>query len=326
MEGGANSEVFKLRAEGGEPYVAKFYGRPTADGKDRMHSEVTGLSFLRKRGVTCVAHPVAWDQSENCAIFEYIEGARLRPDEASAADVDQASSFLLELSLLADGAAHEELPIAAEACFSLDELFDNVGGRLQKLRGLLERGPKYAGLRRFLDQEFDPAFQMVSTWSAGRIAELGDQPSRVISQSERTLSPSDFGFHNCLRRPDGRLTFVDFEYFGWDDPVKMVSDFLFHPGMSLTKDLKLRFVCNLRPLFETRPGLELRLPVLYPLFGLKWCLIFLNEFFPETLARRTGSYHGRLSEEEILDSQLAKSVSMCRTVTSTYDSFPYWCD
>ena len=48
---------------------------------------------------------------------------------------------------------------------------------------------------------------------------------------QRTLSPSDFGFHNALRRPDGRVVFLDLEYFGWDDPAKMISDFLLHPAL-----------------------------------------------------------------------------------------------
>jgi hypothetical protein len=33
---------------------------------------------------------------------------------------------------------------------------------------------------------------------------------REIPRTERTLSPSDYGFHNALRRPDGTLVFLDF--------------------------------------------------------------------------------------------------------------------
>ena len=47
---------------------------------------------------------------------------------------------------------------------------------------------------------------------------------RDIDSAERTLSPSDFGFHNALKRSDGRIVFLDFEYFGWDDPAKMTAE------------------------------------------------------------------------------------------------------
>ena len=60
--------------------------------------------------------------------------------------------------------------------------------------------------------------------------------------------PSDFGFHNSLRREDGSLAFVDFEYFGWDDPVKLTADILLHPGSPLAASQRRRFrqaVCQL---------------------------------------------------------------------------------
>ena len=41
-----------------------------------------------------------------------------------------------------------------------------------------------------------------------------------LLEQYRTLSPSDFGFHNALRTPAGTMVFLDFEYFGWDDPAK----------------------------------------------------------------------------------------------------------
>ena len=70
----------------------------------------------------------------------------------------------------------------------------------------------------------------------------------VLPQEQRSLVPSDFGFHNALRRPDGTLAFFDFEYFGWDDPVKLTADVLLH--------------------------------------GLRWALIVLNEFLPDCWRRR----------------------------------------
>ena len=50
------------------------------------------------------------------------------------------------------------------------------------------------------------------------------------------LSPSDFGFHNTIKSK--KLYFIDFEYFGLDDPVKLVIDFILHPGMKLNLQLK----------------------------------------------------------------------------------------
>ena len=88
-------------------------------------------------------------------------------------------------------------------------------------------------LAQFLQQEFIPFRKTAEEWCRDFCHSHGFDPSNEIPTNARTLSPSDFGFHNTLRRPDGELAFLDFEYFGWDDPAKTITDFLLHPGMQL---------------------------------------------------------------------------------------------
>ena len=105
-----------------------------------------------------------------------------------------------------------------------------------------------------------------------------------LPDSSRTLSPSDFGFHNALKRPDGQIVFLDFEHFGWDDPAKMIADFLLHPhpDMAIGKSLKRRFIRRMLQCFEDQADLLQRVEIVYPLFGLKWCMIILNPFSPQS--------------------------------------------
>ncbi|MFP6749711.1 MAG: hypothetical protein VCD66_19215 [Alphaproteobacteria bacterium] len=132
---------------------------------------------------------------------------------------------------------------------------------------------------------------------------------RSIGPSRLTLSPSDFGFHNAIRRSDGRLEFIEFEYFGWDDPVKLVADFLLHPGMGLDGELRRRFRCGAAAVFGGDHGFDARLRALFPLYALRWCLIVLNEFLPERWLRR--DYAGAHRDREFaLTTQLAKARAM----------------
>ena len=62
---------------------------------------------------------------------------------------------------------------------------------------------------------------------------LGLDFAEEIAPECRTLIPSDLGAHNALRGADGSLYFLDFEYFGWDDPVTSIANFIMHPGMQL---------------------------------------------------------------------------------------------
>ena len=82
------------------------------------------------------------------------------------------------------------------------------------------------------------------------------------------------------------MAFVDFEYFGWDDPVKLSADILLHPGRTLAAPQRLRFRRAACELYGKDPCFAERLDAYLPLFGLRWVLILLNEFIPERWQRR----------------------------------------
>ena len=145
-----------------------------------------------------------------------------------------------------------------------------------------------------------------------------------LASWERTLSPSDFGFHNCLKGAHGRLTFLDFEYFGWDDPAKMVSDFLLHPAMDLDLPLKKRFLTGILQGLSQDESLADRIETVYPLFGLKWCLIFLNRFLPEKQYSWKPVGSDALGQEKLLEEQLAKARCMVNRILQEYEQFPYY--
>jgi hypothetical protein len=137
----------------------------------------------------------------------------------------------------------------------------------------------------------------------------------------RTLCPSDFGFHNALRGPTG-LTFIDFEYFGWDDPVKLTSDFLLHPGMQLTESLRRRFATEALRVFGADGRFAPRLSLLYPLFAVRWCLILLNEFLPERWATRVHA-GAELEWQQAKQRQLQRAGHLLESIEATGGEFPY---
>ena len=116
-----------------------------------------------------------------------------------------------------------------------------------------------------------------------------------LSQADRCLSPSDFGFHNALRAGDERLRFLDFEYAGWDDPAKMVCDFFCQPAVPVP----LHFYDDVVGRVAAVSGgssLPQRIGLLLPVYQLKWCCILLNDFLP--LGRRRRSFAGGTAAQE----------------------------
>lgn len=322
-EGGRNSQVYKVSCEGSGRYAVKLYYNHPEDHRDRLESEFSSLNFLWENGVRCIPRPIIADRERSCAVYEYIEGEKISSQEVSESDIDQAVEFLTLLRGLGNAKNSGDLPSASEACFSPQAIVSNIQQRLHQLSAVTRSGLHYNHLHAFLVKEFVPALNDITVWSESQIRQSGMSFAFEIPPEERTLSPSDFGFHNALRLDDGRIVFLDFEHFGWDDPAKLISDFLLHPAMELREQLKRRFVAATLARFGNRSQLEKRVAAVYPLFGLKWCLILLNEFVPKDLLRRGFASVADLDAGQVQAKQLAKARLMLRRTINDHEHFPY---
>ena len=119
----------------------------------------------------------------------------------------------------------------------------------------------------------------------------------------------------CAART-AQLRFIDFEYFGWDDPVKLVSDTAIHPGSDLPEAVARRLIERLSRDFEAEdPAFRGRVvTLLYPVFGMIWCLIILNDFLPESRSRRVLADAGVASWRPVLAGQLDKARRLHQTI------------
>jgi len=282
--GGRNSLVFRLRTADGRTFALKSYFRHRGDSRDRLGTEFDCLQLLRDHGFTNVPRPVAASRRHGFALYEFIAGSK--PNRPTAKDISAVVDLLDQLRRLSTVPDLPTIGAASEACFSPQAMVEVLHRRLDRLSGGEGSEKNLAALRRFLDEEFSPALKRFTTWSRSHLRRGGVAFGRELPRAERTLSPSDFGFHNALRRRGGELVFLDFEYFGWDDPAKMIVDFLLHPARPVPARLKRRFLTEMLQRFSDWPGLRGRVEAVYPLFALKWCLILLNEFLPADFQRR----------------------------------------
>lgn len=320
--GGRNSRVYQLKTVE-STYVAKCYFQHHADDRDRLGVEFSSLQFLWSHGVRAIPRPITMNRRVGCAVYEYIQGEQIQSDQVTSHDIDTTVAFLAALKALRSQPGSRTLPEASEACFSVQAILDSIERRVSRLRDVeLDANPQ-AALRAFLDDAFIPAVEVISQWCVREFARSGLSVTTALDDHEKTLSPSDVGFHNTLRRPDGQLVFLDFEYFGWDDSAKMIADFLLHPAMSLSGDLKQRFFTRILEAFPEHTHLAERVEVVYPLFGLKWCVILLNEFVPQDQLRRGFTQPTQRAVAEVQAEQLAKATRMLSNVLEEYEHFPY---
>lgn len=323
LSGGGNSRVCKLACERRGTLAGKLYFPHRLRPKNHLQVEFSALEFLWRNGVRRVPQPVAADPERGCAVYEFIEGVKVPTASVSEADMDEAVEFLAALRDLVSRPGAGGLPVAAEAFFAVPGIVGNLEHRLARLSAVPRTGGLRPALHEFLESELRPCLRDMVASARTQLDGAGIGFEAEVDGASRTLSPSDFGFHNALRRPGGGLVFLDFEYFGWDDPAKMISDFVLHPGMDLPEVLRQRFWAGIRGRFRENKNLAKRLESVYPLFGLKWCLILLNEFIPEHLQRRGFARGGVMDVDAAQAQQLSKAKRMLARIRTEHEFFPY---
>jgi hypothetical protein len=286
---GRNSRIWHVR--GGErDYALKQYPSRRDDPRDRLSTETGALRLMERYCIQSVPRVLGVDSDRGYALLSWIDGSEVT--DIGDDDIEAAAAFLSAIHALRDFPDALQQPLASEACLCGLVIERQIQQRLVRLRDLRHE-PELAD---FLDHSVEPALAEVSRQARTEIAASGLELSAELPQEWRSLVPSDFGFHNSLRRSDGSLAFIDFEYFGWDDPVKLTADILLHPGRTLLPSQREQFRTAALRLYGDDPHFARRLHAYLPLFGLRWVLILLNEFVPErwqlrTLAGDSGSWH-----------------------------------
>ena len=304
LPGGANNRVFLVDTDA-ERLVAKYYFRHPDDSRDRLRAEYGLLTYAAACGLTNVPRPVACDPDLGIAIYSYIEGRAIVPSDLGQELVGEAADFFRALNERRYAPEAAALPEASEACFSLTHHLELIDARIARLGAIEGGSPADAAARGFVAR-LAAAWENVRRDILGRAAAAGIVPDAGLSQSQRCISPSDFGFHNALRAPGGTTCFLDFEYAGWDDPAKMGADFFCQPAVPVPSDYMQDFLAQALASLPEPERLADRARLLVPAYRIKWCCIVLNEFLPGS-ARRHAFASGTEEAEARKVGQLEKA-------------------
>ncbi|NBR85387.1 MAG: hypothetical protein EB141_13095 [Verrucomicrobia bacterium] len=285
LAGGANNVVARVDV-GGKPLLAKLYFTHARDPRDRLGTEFGMLDFLWRNGVRCVPEPLQMSREQNLGLYEFVAGLRVASGQVTQADVGQLVDLLAAMWRLRTQPGAEKLPPASEAAFTLDGYWANVERRLQRVRTALANRAEVATVSEFVERELVPVTAEVRAFVECEATSLSLALDAELPHDQRTLSPADHGFHNVLRRADGRLTFLDFEYAGWDDPAQTIANAMLLPEVPLPIEHRADFIRDMLARLNDATGVAARLRLTYPMLALKWSLIMLNEFLPVAGARR----------------------------------------
>lgn len=310
LKGRGNSRIYKLSFNKKNSILLKDYPDLSVDSRPRMQTEVNALKLVEGLGRT--PKVLAFDKPQNIAFYEFINGRSLYKIEDH--HINQALNFIKNLQSLKGKDTWVE---ASEACFSAKQLMRQISLRYDRLLKT-----KNKDLNEFLINTFKPLFNKV--WESSEKNWPSNNLDKELPKWKQVFSPSDFGFHNAILKATGDLVFLDFEYFGRDDPVKLIADFVWHPGMKLKDSQKIDWVSGAFGIFKNDPELTKRFLSAWPLYGLRWSLILLNEFLEDGWHKRAYANDNlRHLHKKKLASQLIKAKDICKKVQVTNMKCPY---
>lgn len=304
---GGNNRTYKIETTDGI-FAVKKYFRQSADTRDRLTAEFSFLSYAKKIAPDMVPTPYSQDQETAMALYEFIDGVSLKASDITAAEIAQACQFFCILNQPQTKAEAVDLPLAAEACFRIDDHLHLVGTRIQSLQQIVAETAEDKAAQHLIYHL--SAYWQLLLHEIKQIATVDNiNLTLMLDNSQRAISPSDFGFHNALKTADGRIRFLDFEYAGWDDPAKMVGDFFSQLAVPVSADYFDSFVQEVMTPFSQPHHLVRRAQLLRSVYQVKWCCIALNVFIPVNLARRRFA-HPELDIVDLKKMQLAKAKSL----------------
>jgi hypothetical protein len=282
LAGGRNNQVYRVELDNGSTVVLKRYFTDPRDPRDRLGAEWNFLQHAWSRGIDVVPEPLACDMSLQAGLYGFARGRKLAASELEPAHIDAAIDFILAVN------AHPRAALApaSEACFSLAEHIATVERRVSRLATLDPDVPHAGRAQQLISARLLPAWTTVKLRLASDAAAAGLALDRTLSPDECCLSPSDFGFHNALVDDADKMTFLDFEYAGRDDPAKLVSDFFCQPEVPVPSRYHSAFVRRVADGLGLAQAGHARCRILLDAYRIKWTCIILNDFLPLGATRR----------------------------------------
>tara|TARA_R110002050_G_scaffold31905_1_gene81546 strand:- start:6859 stop:7860 length:1002 start_codon:yes stop_codon:yes gene_type:complete len=297
---GQNNSIFKIIGRK-NTYALKKYSNTQMN--NRKNREIFAINLFKELNIENVPKALHDFKGESLVLYTWIEGKTKTSFTHNT--LKKFSDFHININSKITEAKLKEIPEASETCLSIDRIRSQIDKRISEYKEIYSQEPD---LKSYLEKDLIPLYEKniksidISLYK--KDLDLKDQAAIV----------SDFGLHNALIDDSENVNFIDFEYFGRDDPVTCIANFILHPGMNLLKDEADFFIKNIL-YFHKRKDKSIveRYKDLLPFYSIRWALIILNEFIPEKWKHRknSGAYLGQ-DYNIIKKNQLIKAKKLTR--------------
>ncbi len=309
INGGGNSNLFKININNKNKYIGKLYPYSSVSN---IIIESSAINLFDKYNIQKKSGNIFIDKNKNFALYPFINGYKQK--KMNKKILNKSINFIKDIKNKSNNKFEFN---ASASCFSFVDIKNQIFSRLDLLKFHKKNNKK---LNYFIKNKLEIEIPKIINYFEKK---WPTNIEKKLKKSNQILSPSDFGLHNIILNKNN-VYFIDFEYFGWDDPVKLTSDFILHPAMTLSTGQKKYWVQSLVKLFTDDTNFLFRLRNSFYLYGIIWCLILLNEFLPNKLENRNIYTLNPVKLNTIQNSQLNKSITLLKYISKNYKKvFPY---
>jgi len=282
IEGGMNNRLWKVIDQKGKSYLLKKYVR---DERDRLGHEYQGIKIMRDYGITSVPEAYWCDKEKLLAVYSFEGGIKKKPEELTSIEIVKMAGFLVKLKKISGGKETRNFPLSVNPCLSLNDYLKNINSRLEGLnRNIVINNPRL--LKYLRGVEIKPLFNQMIKKCLGSKTDSG-KLYKKISTSFLQLCPIDFGPHNMLISKNGKICFLDFEYFGMDDPARVLADFKWHEiSEKISDDKKKLFRTTYLTGIHATKDFVCHLNLVEKIAEIDWMSIYLGSVSPKKINTR----------------------------------------
>ena len=264
---GINSKVYFIN-NGYKNTCLKIYPLSINDKRDRCTNEFNSFKYLKKFKIKNIPKPLKLNSELQIATYSWINGSKKNKFDDNS--LKNLIKFVKKLKFVSKVTNFKSFDFASESSDNISKLILMNNKRISSLKKI-----KISKQFKDLITKIELKNNLI-TYKIKKAINKG-VISKVINKKNLILSPSDISLSNIIS--DNKIDyFVDFEYFGWDDPCKLIIDLLWHPKIKADINLLILIYRNLLKVFKNDDEINTRFYFLFNFYGIRWCLILLNVF------------------------------------------------
>lgn len=224
IQAGGNNRLFYWRGSDGREFLAKVY---RVDNRPRWYNEITALRFLSERGFEQIPKVIWADKEINCAVLSYERGRVKKADETDADDARLMAEFLAKIVSIDPASITIRFDNLVTARFNPGSYISQIQRQLSSFAEEVASPQVHPLMEEFARK--NKVGELIDRYIHNVREKVGDEELNAIWPTEwRRLGYTDLGADNMIQKPDGQVCFVDFEYFGWGNPLGVAADYINH--------------------------------------------------------------------------------------------------